>query len=88
MIETPEKAGWRNEELSSVCSTTRKESLVIEDNKPDCIEKLRELTKDEPRMEVLALKTKYPQGVSVSLFTLQQGAQLIPQCFRQTQDVL
>ena len=34
----------------------------VEDNKPDCIEKLRELTKDEPRMEVLALKTKYPQG--------------------------
>ncbi len=34
----------------------------VEDNKPDCIEKLRELTKDEPRIEVLALKTKYPQG--------------------------
>lgn len=34
----------------------------VEDNKPDCIEKLRELTKDEPRMEVMALKTKYPQG--------------------------
>ena len=34
----------------------------VEDNKPDCIEKLKELTKDETRMEVLALKTKYPQG--------------------------
>ncbi|MCI9340934.1 MAG: electron transport complex subunit RsxC [Dorea sp.] len=34
----------------------------VEDNKPDCIAKLKELTKDEPRMEVLALKTKYPQG--------------------------
>ncbi len=34
----------------------------IEDNKPDCIEKLQELVKDEPRMEVCALKTKYPQG--------------------------
>ncbi len=60
----------------------------VEDNKPDCIEKLRELTKDEPRMEVLALKTKILRVVSVSLFTLQQGVQLIPQCFRQTQDVL
>ena len=29
---------------------------------PDCIEKLKELVKDEPRVEVLALKTKYPQG--------------------------
>ena len=34
----------------------------VEDNKPDCIAKLQELTKDEPRIEVLALKTKYPQG--------------------------
>lgn len=34
----------------------------VEDNKPDCIAKLKELTKDNPRMEVLALKTKYPQG--------------------------
>lgn len=28
----------------------------------DCIAKLRELTKDEPRMEVAELMTKYPQG--------------------------
>lgn len=34
----------------------------VENNKPDCIEKLRELTKDEPRMEVCELMTKYPQG--------------------------
>lgn len=34
----------------------------IENNKPDCIAKLQELTKDEPRMEVCALETKYPQG--------------------------
>lgn len=36
--------------------------LGIEDNKPDCIEKLTELVKDEPRIEVQPLKTKYPQG--------------------------
>ena len=36
--------------------------LGIEDNKPDCIEKLTELVKDEPRIEVCALQTKYPQG--------------------------
>ena len=34
----------------------------VEDNKPDSIAKLKELTKDEPRMEVLKLQTKYPQG--------------------------
>ena len=39
----------------------------VEDNKPDCIAKLKELTKDEPRMEVMALKTKYPQGAERQL---------------------
>lgn len=39
----------------------------IEDNKLDCIERLQELTKDEPRMEVKALKTKYPQGAERQL---------------------
>ena len=36
--------------------------LAVEDNKPDCIELLRKLTKDETRISVKALKTKYPQG--------------------------
>ena len=36
--------------------------LAVEDNKPACIELLKQLTKDEPRVSVKALKTKYPQG--------------------------
>ena len=36
--------------------------LGVEDNKTDCIQKLKELTKDEERIEVMPLKTKYPQG--------------------------
>ena len=36
--------------------------LGVEDNKPDCIQKLKELTKDEERIEVMPLKTKYPEG--------------------------
>lgn len=36
--------------------------FAVEDNKPDAIAKLKELTKNEPRMEVKELKTKYPQG--------------------------
>lgn len=39
----------------------------IEDNKKDCIEKLREAIKDEPRMEVKILQTKYPQGAERQL---------------------
>lgn len=36
--------------------------LAVEDNKPDCIDKLKKLTKDEPKITVKAIKTKYPQG--------------------------
>lgn len=36
--------------------------LAVEDNKPNCIKVLKELTKDEPRITVKGLKTKYPQG--------------------------
>ena len=36
--------------------------LAVEDNKPDCIELLKKLAKDEARISVKALKTKYPQG--------------------------
>ncbi len=45
----------------------------VEDNKPDCIAKLQELVKDEPRMEVKALKTKYPQGAERQLIFATTG---------------
>ncbi|MCR5418129.1 MAG: electron transport complex subunit RsxC [Lachnospiraceae bacterium] len=47
--------------------------LAVEDNKPDCIEKLRELTKDEERITVKALKTKYPQGAERQLIYASTG---------------
>ncbi len=36
--------------------------IGIEDNKPEAIKKLTELTKNEDRIHVKKLKTKYPQG--------------------------
>lgn len=36
--------------------------IAIEDNKPDCIKIFKSLTKEEPRIIVKALKTKFPQG--------------------------
>lgn len=36
--------------------------LAVEDNKPDCIALLKQLTREEARISVKALKTKYPQG--------------------------
>lgn len=36
--------------------------IAVEDNKEDCIQLLKKLTKEEPKIVVKALKTKYPQG--------------------------
>ena len=36
--------------------------FAVEDNKEDRIEKLSKAAADEPRIEVKALMTKYPQG--------------------------
>lgn len=36
--------------------------IAVEENKPEAIKKLTELVKDEPRISVCPLKTKYPQG--------------------------
>ena len=48
----------------------------VEDNKPDCIAKLKELVKDEPRMEVKTLMTKYPQGAERQLIYATTGRAL------------
>ncbi|RHV70854.1 MULTISPECIES: electron transport complex subunit RsxC [Clostridia] len=61
MIEEPEKLIEGMRIILSLFDNA-KGIFGIEDNKPDCIAKLTELTKNEPRMEVKALKTKYPQG--------------------------
>lgn len=61
MLETPEKLVEGMRIVLSLFDNA-KGIFGVEDNKPDCIAKLKALTKDEPRMEVLALKTKYPQG--------------------------
>lgn len=36
--------------------------IGIENNKPEAIKKIQELVKDEPKIEVCTLQTKYPQG--------------------------
>lgn len=50
--------------------------LAVEDNKPDCVRLLKELTKDEPRISVKALKTKYPQGAERTLIYATTGRQI------------
>lgn len=50
--------------------------LAVEDNKPDCIEILRILTKEEPRISVKKLKTKYPQGAERQLIYATTGRKI------------
>ncbi len=61
MIEQPEKlvAGMK---IVLQLFPNAKGVFGVEDNKPDCIAKLKELTDGDSRMEVAELKTKYPQG--------------------------
>lgn len=66
MLEEPEKlvAGLK---IMLCLFEHAKGILAVEDNKPDCIRKLKDLVIDEPRIEVKALKTKYPQGAERQL---------------------
>lgn len=61
MIEEPEKLVEGLRIILSLFDNA-KGILAVEDNKPDCIDILRKLVKDDPRIIVKTLKTKYPQG--------------------------
>ena len=50
--------------------------FAIEDNKMDCIQALTALVQDEEQMEVVTLKTKYPQGGERQLIYAVTGRQL------------
>lgn len=47
--------------------------LAVEDNKPDCITRLKHLTKNESKITVKALRTKYPQGAERQLIYATTG---------------
>ena len=50
--------------------------ICIEDNKPDCIAKMKEAIKGKERMEVKELKTKYPQGGERTLIYAVTGREI------------
>ena len=66
MLEDPERIIGGLKVLLALFENA-KGVIGIEDNKPDCIEKLSELVKNEPRIAVQPLKTKYPQGAERTL---------------------
>lgn len=61
MIETPELLIGGMRIILSIFPKAQG-VFAVEDNKPDCVKLLKELTKEEDRMSVKAVKTKYPQG--------------------------
>ncbi len=61
MLEEPEKVVGGLKVMVSLFPKA-KGVIGIEDNKPDAIAKLEELVRNEDRIEVCPLKTKYPQG--------------------------
>lgn len=75
MLEEPEKiiAGLR---AVLKLFDNAKGILAIEDNKQDCIEVLERLVQKEQRMEVKALKTKYPQGAERQLIYAATGREI------------
>ena len=50
--------------------------LGVEDNKPDCIARMKEAIKGKERMEVKELKTKYPQGGERTLIYAVTGREI------------
>ena len=72
MIEEPQKVidGLRCE---LALFDNAKGIIAIENNKPDCIEKMKELTRDDDRILIKALKTKYPQGSERQLIYASTG---------------
>lgn len=61
MLEEPERLVGGLNVILSLFKNARG-ILAVEDNKPECIVRLKHMTKDEPKITVKALRTKYPQG--------------------------
>lgn len=66
----------RTESDPSVVQDNAKGIIGIENNKPEAIKKLTEMVKDEPRIEVCPLLTKYPQGGERTLIYAVTGREI------------
>ncbi len=72
MLEEPEKLIGGLKAILSLFGNAQG-ILAVEDNKPDCIALLRQMTKNETKISVKALKTKYPQGAERQLIYATTG---------------
>ncbi len=72
MLEEPEKLVGGLKVMLQLFEKA-KGVIGIENNKPEAIKKMQELVKNEPRIEVCELQTKYPQGGERSLINAITG---------------
>ena len=75
MIEEPEKV-VKGLQVILALFDSAKGYICIEDNKPDCIAKMKELVKDIDRIEVKEMMTKYPQGGERTLIYAATGREI------------
>lgn len=75
MIEEPERVVRGLKVMVSLFDNA-KGVIAVENNKPDAIAKFRELVKNEDRLEVCELKTKYPQGGERSIIYAVTGREI------------
>ena len=75
MIEEPEKV-VKGLQVILTLFDSAKGYICIEDNKPDCIAKMKELVKDIDRIEVKEMMTKYPQGGERTLIYVATGREI------------
>ena len=75
MIEEPERLVGGLKVMLQLFENA-KAVIGVENNKPKAIEKLRALVKDEPKISVEALRTKYPQGGERSLIYAVTGREI------------
>lgn len=75
MIEEPEKVAKGLQVILTLFDSA-KGYICIEDNKPDCIAKMKELVKDIDRIEVKEMMTKYPQGGERTLIYAATGREI------------
>ena len=75
MIEEPDKV-VKGLQVILTLFDSAKGYICIEDNKPDCIAKMKELVKDIDRIEVKEVMTKYPQGGERTLIYAATGREI------------
>ena len=75
MLENPEKLVGGMKVVLKLFDNA-KGIFGVEDNKPDCIARMKEAIKGKERMEVKELKTKYPQGGERTLIYAVTGREI------------